>query len=151
MTQFTAKQAAFIVAKAAGVANRDAAIAAGYAVSSAAVSADKLMRNPAIRKAIKEATPEPAPGSAARTVGIPEMPRARYDDAMQFLVDVMNHTGLPIAVRGDAAKQLLPYQHARIGEKGKKEKAKERASELANGGGKFTPKKPPQLHVVPKD
>lgn len=36
----------------------------------------------------------------------------------------MNLATLPVAVRADAAKQLLPYMHARMGETGKKENAR---------------------------
>lgn len=149
MTKLTDKQMAFVVNKAAGVANRDAAIAAGYAIAGAAVAADKLMRNPAIRSALKaagKATP-----AMDMKAGVPTMPRGSYDDPKAFLVDVMNLEGLPIAVRADAAKQLLPYMHARMGETGKKEKAKEKAQEIARGRHRFATKAPPQLHVVRSD
>lgn len=147
MTKLTAKQQAFVDNKIAGVANRDAAIAAGYSVAGASVAADKLMRHPGVRTAIAAATKGRAPGTK---VSAPAMPRARYDDSKSFLLDVMNHDELPLAVRADAAKQLLPYQHARLGDKGKKEKANERAKEVAGRGQgvKFTPKAPPQLTVV---
>lgn len=145
MSQLTEKQRAFVVNKVAGVANRDAAIAAGYAVAGAAVAADKLMRNPAIRSAIKAATKDQANAAPADKL---TMPRDRYDDPLSFLQDVMNHASLPIAMRADAAKQLLPYQHARLGEKGKKEAKKEGAREASRSGKFSTPKAPPTLRVV---
>lgn len=148
MPELTKKQRAFVVNKVAGVANRDAAIAAGYSVAGAAVAADKLMRNPAIRTAIKATTKDQA---SAAPSDKPAMPRDRYDDPMAFLQDVMNHDGLPIAMRADAAKQLLPYQHARLGEKGKKESKKENAREASRGGKFSIPKAPPTLHVVRND
>jgi hypothetical protein len=46
---------------------------------------------------------------------------------------------------------LLPYQHARIGETGKKEKANEKARGIARGRSKFATKQPPQLTVVRND
>jgi phage terminase small subunit len=143
MAKLTAKQQAFVANKAAGVTNRDAAIAAGYAVAGAAVSADKLMRNPAIRNAIKAAAKDTQHTDKGNA---PVMPRAKYTDAMTFLKDMMNHAGLPIAMRADAAKQLLPYMHARIGEVGKKEKAKERAHAIA--GQRLRPNAPPTLHAI---
>ena len=146
MKQLTQKQQDFITNKAAGVTNRDAAIAAGYAVAGAAVAADKLMRNPAVRAAIKAATKGVQP--VATKSGVPTMPKTNYGDAMTFLADVMNHVGLPIAMRADAAKQLLPYQHARMGEVGKKETAKNRARKIVGKRGAFQPKQPPQLRVV---
>lgn len=144
MKELTEKQRQFVSNKVAGVANRDAAIAAGYAVAGAAVAADKLMRNPVVRTAIKVATP------TVTTSGVPTMPRKHYADALLFLRDVMNHSQLPIAMRADAAKQLLPYQHARMGEQGKKEKAKERAYAIAGSGrAKFAPKTaPPPMRII---
>lgn len=141
-TKLTPKQRAFAENKAAGLTNRDAAIAAGYAVAAASPTATKLMAHPGVRSAIKAS----APVSVATA---PTMPRAKYADAMKFLCDVMNHAKLPIAMRAEAAKQLLPYQHARIGETGKKQNAKERAKDVVSTRHKFTPKKaPPQLRVV---
>lgn len=61
----------------------------------------------------------------------------------------MNLDGLPIAVRADAALKLMPYMHARMGETGKKETAKEKARVIARGSrNKFATKTPPQLTVV---
>jgi phage terminase small subunit len=145
MAKLTVKQQAFVANKVAGVVNRDAAIAAGYAVAGASVAADKLMHNPAIRAAIKAATKGEGVTMPADK---PTMPRKHYADAKEFLVDVMNHHLLPIAMRADAAKQLLPYQHARMGEQGKKEKAKERARELTGKRGLFTPKQPPTMRII---
>lgn len=46
------------------------------------------------------------------------------------------------------SKALLPYQHARLGEKGKKESAKDRAHAIT-GKAKFSPKgAPPTLRIV---
>jgi phage terminase small subunit len=64
MTQFTEKQQAFVDNKSAGVTNREAAIAAGYASTAAAVTAAKLMRRPDINAAIKTAS---KPGSVVTT------------------------------------------------------------------------------------
>lgn len=154
MTDFTTKQRSFIANKAAGMKNKEAAVAAGYAPTSAEVAASKLMVRPDIKKAIKLArekgvTPEtvnlavenPTPDKSQ------QMPKAKYTDSKEWLMDAMNHTGLPLALRGDYAKALLPYQHGRIGEKGKKEKQSEAAAKVA-GKGKFQPKTPPGSNVV---
>jgi phage terminase small subunit len=146
MTKLTAKQQAFVANKVAGVANRDAAIAAGYSVAGASVAADKLMRNPAVRAAIKTAT-KAAPAVDTRT-NAPTVLRAKYKDSMALLMDAMNCEQLPIGVRMDCAKALLPYQHAKMGEVGKKEKAKERAHAISGKRHPFAPKQPPQLRVV---
>lgn len=151
--KLTEKQRQFVANKAAGVANRDAAIAAGYAVGSAHVAADKLMAMPHIRNALKAA------GKAAPPVEVktatPKMPKASYSDPKAFLLDLMNLADIPIAIRADAAKQLMPYCHARMGETGKKESKRDAAREIARGHGakdgkpKFATKAPPQTNVVP--
>jgi hypothetical protein len=51
-------------------------------------------------------------------------------------------------MRADAAKQLLPYKHVRLGETGKKETAKDKALKIARVRSKFATKAPPQLRVV---
>jgi phage terminase small subunit len=150
MTKLTEKQRQFVSNKAAGMTNRDAAIAAGYAVAGASVAADKLMHNPAIRAALKVAG-KAVPSVDIAPANVPKMPRDKYADPKAFLLDVMNLDGLPIAVRADAAKQLLPYMHARIGEVGKKETKKENARAIARGKHKFATKQPPQLTVVRND
>ncbi|MEO7066927.1 MAG: hypothetical protein ABI114_08485 [Rhodanobacter sp.] len=128
-----------------GVTNRDAATAAGYPMASADVRAAELMRRADIKAAIKAAT-------KSGGVTIPEdkhaMPRKHYADALQFMLDRMNHAHLPLAMRFEAAKCLLPYQHARIGEKGKKESANDRARTITRRP-KFAPKgAPPSLRIV---
>ncbi len=145
--KLTEKQHQFVINKVAGCTNRDAAVAAGYAVGSASAAADKLMAMPAIRAALKSAG-KATPGVDIAPANVPNMPRDKYSDAKQFLIDVMNLAGLPIAVRADAAKQLLPYMHARIGEVGKKEAKKENARAIARGRHKFSTKAPPPLLAV---
>lgn len=138
----TKKQRRFIELKAMGVANKEAAIQAGYAPNSAAVSAGKMMMQAEVREAIAQA-------QANSTADTPQgMPRVHYPDAMTFLMDAMNNAALPVALRMDAAKNLLPYQHARLGEKGKKEKRKEEADRLTGGRGRFATGKPPRLHSI---
>ena len=67
----------------------------------------------------------------------------RVDDAKEFLIQVMN-SGTP-TMRLDAAKALLPYQHAKVGEVGVKEKRQQAAAEVASAGGMFAPGAPPKL------
>ena len=149
MKQLTEKQLQFVANKAAGCTNRDAALSAGYSVAAASSTADKLLAMPAIRAALKAAgkdTPS-APASAHK------LPREHYDDPKDMLLDVMNMGALPIAIRADAAKQLMPYCHARVGELGKKEKAKDKAMDVvggkvgkrADGKPKFAPGRAPNV------
>ncbi len=103
MTELTEKQRQFVTNKAAGVPNREAAEAAGYSVRSADVTAGKLMMRPDIQAAIKAAA------SVGITTNNDPMPRKHYADPMHFLEDVMNQAKMPLAMRVDAARQLLPY------------------------------------------
>ena len=139
-TQLTTKQRLFAENKSAGLTNRDAAIAAGYAVAAAGPTAYKLMQHPGVRAAITSVHSPPSKAA-------PTLPKDQYEDPLSFLLDVMNHTQLPLALRVDAAKHLLPYCHARMGEVGKRDSAKEKARTLSSGH-KFSPMRPPQLHVV---
>lgn len=163
MKKLTEMQEQYARNRAAGVTQKEAAIAAGYAAISADRQGSVLDKRDDIKKAIARYKKEMKRGQhtdlddKADAVDENEkkrqMPRAKYDDPIQFLEDLMNHKHMPVAMRADAAKQLLPYKHARIGEKGKKESAKDRAKEIANGGRgatkpKFATKSPPPLRVV---
>lgn len=116
--KFTAKQAAFITNKAAGVPNREAAECAGFSARTADVIAANLLKRPDIREAIKGAGVE-----------VGTRLRASYAAPKDLLADVMNSAKFPDAARIDAARQLLPYFHPKVGEQGKKDKAKETAKD----------------------
>jgi phage terminase small subunit len=67
---------------------------------------------------------------------------ATYDDPAKFLAAVMNDIETDVKVRTDAAKALMPYKHARIGEGGKKEQRQKDAEKVA---GRFSAGAPPKL------
>ena len=147
----TPKMKAFVEGKAAGLSNRDAAVSAGYTSLAAGETATRLLKRPDVKKALKAALKvQTASIPAARNAPEGEEDAAKlrtdYTDSLDFMRQAMNNAKLPLGVRFDAAKQLLPYEHARIGEKGKKESKQDAAREV--GRGKFAPKKPPALHVV---
>lgn len=144
MANLNEKQQKFAINKAAGVKNREAAIAAGYAANNAGVQAARMMQRDDIKAAIKRAR---AAGAKPEGVTINPMPRKHYATPMAFLEDVMNGADFPVALRVEAAKQLLPYKHARMGEQGKKEKAKERAEALTRKP-RFSPRTPPTLRAI---
>jgi phage terminase small subunit len=159
MKKLTEKQQEFVNQRAHGVKPRAAAVAAGFSANSANVQASQLGARADIKAAITAAKKAmrangvSVPKDEAETDNKYAMPRKHYSDSKDFLLDAMNHKHLPINVRGDYAKALLPYQHARIGEEGKKEKAKTRARDVAGGGpaakrNKFAPKQPPALRIV---
>lgn len=61
------------------------------------------------------------------------------DDPIAFLKKQMNMEGEDPKLRQDAAKALLPYMYARLGEKGKKEKQEEEAKKTT-GKTPFSPR-----------
>jgi phage terminase small subunit len=70
-----------------------------------------------------------------------------YEDPAKFLSDLMNNPLEDIKTRADAAKALMPYLHAKVGEGGKKEKKQEAAQGVA-AGGRFQSQRPPHLRAV---
>lgn len=173
MKQLTEKQLKFVKFKAEGLTNEKAMIAAGYSPGGAKQAATTLMARDDIKAAIRMAKRErmgPIDRAidshrAARGEGPVDesadpknaMPKEHYDDMLEFLLDMVNNKNFGLTTRAGYAVQLLPYQHARIGEKGKKEKDKEKAEDVANGKTpkrradgkpKFAPGAPPMLKVV---
>lgn len=67
------------------------------------------------------------------TIDIPETP-----DSLVFLEALMNCPKAGVKARLEAAKALAPFQHARVGEKGKKESKQDAAADTK--GGKFGPR-----------
>ena len=65
-------------------------------------------------------------------------------DAKDFLEKVVRGEVLPSPAQLDAAKALLPYQHRKLGETGKKEQKQEEAGKVA---GRFAPGAPPRLVI----
>lgn len=64
-----------------------------------------------------------------------------YSDPREFLRAVMNDLMTDAKVRVDAAKALMPYEHHKLGEGGKKEQKNEAAKKA--GAGKFSSSAPP--------
>jgi phage terminase small subunit len=100
------------------------------------------MAMPAIRVAIAKGKRESKLDESDDDV----MPQDHYEDPLQFLRDMVNNKKLSMSMRSRAAEQLLPYTHARIGEKGKKEKRQDDAHGLAKG--RLAPKDAPTRGVV---
>lgn len=141
MADFTEKQSQFIANKVAGMQNRDAAIAAGYSERSADTQAGKLMMRDDITDAIGLARGDAADDSDDAGM------RTDYPDSLSFLQDAYNNPKLSKSMRLSAAVAALPYEHAKLGEQGKKEKAKDRARE-ASQRPKFAAKHPPTLRAI---
>lgn len=155
--KLTEMQRGYVDNRAHGVKQKESAIAAGYSAASADQQAYALEQRDDIKRAIAARKRELKKGGADLPKDETEdgLPKQHYDDAKEMLIDLMNCKRLPHSLRGDYAKALLPYQHARIGETGKKETAKGAAQKIASGETgksgqkpKFATKQPPQLRIV---
>ncbi|KPY88941.1 terminase small subunit [Pseudomonas syringae pv. tagetis] len=164
----TPKKRAFVDAVRGGASNKDAAVAAGYAASSAAQAGARLAKDPFVMEALTGSAvnkkvnkfvkgSSPAAASPAAPVGehgqAEEQPDVAFDlskalrfsDPKDFLLATMNDFAAEAKLRVDAAKALMPFIHPRKGESGKKETAKDKAAGAAQG--KFGVRKGP-LSVV---
>lgn len=66
----------------------------------------------------------------------------KHNDPKVFLLAVMNDAGSDARLRIDAAKALMPFMYAKLGEGGKKEQQAEAAKKVAS---KFASATPPRL------
>lgn len=73
---------------------------------------------------------------------VPPADAAGIGDAKEFLERVVRGDLVPSKAQVDAAKALLPFQHRKLGETGKKE---QRQEEAGKAGGRFNPAAPPRL------
>ena len=150
----------FLQATLRGATPEEAAIAAGLSAKTARVAGARLRKKPTIVGALAVigiGTPgvqvqAPAPTAPAPEDEDPELenPLPETTDSIEFLEAVVAHPKMPLGRRIEAAKTLLPFQHAKIGEKGKKETKADGAKELAEGRNAYGSRKPPKLAAVPK-
>lgn len=134
----TDKKRRFAEALKSGASNRDAAIAAGYSEKTAAQAGSRLAKDPDVlahigrKEALIEAKQQA--NDAGKPFDIGSLSKM-YSDPADFLRAVMNDVSEDVKLRVDAAKVLMPYVHAKPGEKGKKAERQERAEKVA---GKFS-------------
>ncbi|VVP78620.1 terminase small subunit [Pseudomonas fluorescens] len=157
----TTKQRAFVDAVRGGASNKDAAIAAGYAASSASVAGSRLAKHPNVLAALASspinknvnAVSKP-PKTKPPTQDLDESGEdstfdfskaMTFTDPKAFLIATMNDYDADAKLRVDAAKALMPFIHPRKGEGGKKEE-KENAAKTASKG-KFGAAPPPPTHL----
>ena len=124
----TGKQRAFVELKAAGVRNEEAAKRAGYAANSAAVTATGLMKRADIKGAIAALANNG--DSPIETASNEWSMKSKYDTPLDLLRDVWNNPDAPKTLRYQAAKDALPYCHARK-EGGKREEQAKKSAETA--------------------
>lgn len=159
----TPKKRRFIDALRGGASKKDAAIAAGFSEKTASAAGSRLAKDPDVAaelhklnalqpnvKGVKAAQPESAPGDAGlelEPAGFDLAAALTHRDPKDFLLAVMNDMGSEPKLRVDAAKALMPFVHQRKGESGKKEQAKEKAEQVAQG--RLAQRQPPRLKAVP--
>ncbi|WP_282369079.1 terminase small subunit [Pseudomonas sp. PS02290] len=164
----TPKKQAFVAAKREGASNKDAAIAAGYAASSAAQAGARLAKDqfviaalagPAVNKKVNKFVKGDAPPKFSGRASGGELSAdddpgdesfdllkaMRFSDPKEFLLATMNDFETDSKLRVDAAKALMPFIHPRKGEGGKKEE-KENAAKIA-AKGRFGAAPPPPSHL----
>lgn len=149
----TEKKRRFADALLSGASNKKAAIDAGYSEKTAPQAGSKLAKDPDIvayvarRKQFDEAKAEVKAETEKVNSERSAETEASGNDPIAFLERMMANELEDPKLRIDAAKALLPYKHAKKGELGKKEQAKEKAGQAAVG--KFGPRQPPQLRSLP--
>lgn len=147
----------FLAATLRGATPEEAAIAAGLSEKTARVAGARLRKKPAIVEALaaigiathgaptagpKVTHSEPEPEEEP----IDDLPKT--EDSLEFLEAVVANPRIPLGRRMEAAKTLLPFQHAKIGEKGKKATKADGAKETATGDNVYATRKPPSLKAV---
>lgn len=156
----TGRKLKFAAAVLAGFSNKEAAIRAGYSPATASQAGSRLVKDLDVAAHIKgqqrsaeKATSKPgdvtpASGSGAAlecaSQGFDISRVMLFSDPKEFLKAAMNDQKLDHKLRLDAAKALLPFEHQRMGEGGKKEE-KDKAAEKAANKFSTTPAPPPRV------
>jgi phage terminase small subunit len=147
---------------AAGETPEQAAITAGYPAQHAKEIGDKLKKDPEVKSFMKngcrEMPPLPALPGASNVVPAAAKLKDPYleeieqkaipstGDPLLFLLKVMDHPMVPLNIRMDAAKSLMPFKYAKLGETGKKEQKQLDAESLAGDStpNPYAPSKAPK-------
>ena len=142
----TEKKRRFVAAIEKGCNQTEAAIQAGYSENGARQAASRLMRDDSVvaaldrRRKVNEAKTEAK--DSGRQLNVMEMSKM-FSDPEQFLLALMNDLAEDVRLRFEAAKVLMPYKHARVGEVGKKE-ARQEAGKAKAQSGRFATPEPPR-------
>lgn len=148
----------FVAAIVRGLNQTEAAIAAGLSEKSAQAAGARLRKKKSVVDALAaigfstHGAPITIPTSKAQDPEAEEEPiddLPKTEDSLEFLEAVVANPRIPLGRRMEAAKTLLPFQHAKIGEKGKKETKADGAKQTAGGGDVYATRKPPSLKAVP--
>lgn len=148
----TKQQSLYAEARFAGAGRRDAALAAGCPEKTATQAAAKLEKHPNViahlaRLKHLESEATPAAGRDVVPAGV-ELSEEFFDDPKEMLRHAMNNKRLDPKTRIQAAVALLPFEHQKRGESGKKEQQATAAESVVTG--RFAPAAAPspQLKLV---
>lgn len=149
----TAKKRRFADAVLAGKANKGAAIDAGYSAATASAAGARLVKDKhvVLYLAARRIEQESKIAASAELTGA-STPSGDFDlnammsftDPKAFLIAAMNDGRTEPKLRVDAAKALMPFVHAKLGETGKKDAKGEAARKAVS---KFAPLATPKLVV----
>ncbi|MDR5801636.1 terminase small subunit [Caballeronia sp. LZ001] len=136
----TNKQRLFVEAYLVDGKGKNAAVAAGYSQRTASIEANRLLKNPRVLAEIerrKKLLDRPAKvdanlASVAAAAGFDISKAVATRDALEFLIAVFNDPMTEPKLRVDSAKAVVPYQHAKKGEGGKKDAEQEAAKRAAS-------------------
>lgn len=136
-----------------GLSIREAAVAAGCPMKTASQAGSRLEKHPNVlaylgRLKSIESDTVPAAGRDAAPAGGNEAAADFFADPKDMLKHAMNDRSLDMKARIQAAIALLPFEHQKLGESGKKEQRDTAAQGVAQG--RFKPAAPPprQLALV---
>lgn len=130
----TDKKRRFADALMSGANQTEAAIQAGYSAKTAAQAGSRLAKDVDVLAHIERRGVVAEAKEQAKAEGKPlniDSLSKLYSDPMDFLRAVMNDGGEDVKLRVDAARVLMPYVHAKPGEKGKKQERQEAAEKVA--------------------
>lgn len=132
-----------------------AAISAGLSPKTAKAAGFRMRKHPAIvaalaavgigTKSAPTGKPEVTPDESEPDIVTIEIPET--EDPKVFLTALMNCPKAGVKARLEAAKALLPFEHSKIGEKGKKATKADGAAAAAAEGQKFGARAAPKLVV----
>lgn len=147
----TKQQREYAEARFAGLRKKDAALAAGCPEKTAQQAASRLEKHPNVvahlaRLKSLESDSNEAAGRDTLPPGVDPQDETFYEDPKDLLRDAMNDRKQEMKLRIQAATALLPYEHQKLGESGKKENAQTAASRATTG--RFKPASAPQLSLI---
>ena len=148
----TEQQRKYAEARMSGASIKDSALAAGCPAKTASQAGSRLEKHPNVAAHLArlkhlESEAQPAAGRDAPPADV-DLGDEFFEDPKDMLRHAMNNKRLDPKTRIQAAVALLPFEHQKRGEAGKKEQQNTAAESVVTG--RFAPAAPPspQLKLV---